>query len=68
MAYTIKVDKNLCIGCGACQATCPDNFKMVGGKAKAIKESVNDIGCNQDACDSCPVSAITVTKADAKKK
>ncbi len=67
MAYKIEVDKNLCIGCGACVATC-NNFKMVSGKAKPVKDIVNDIGCNQDASDCCPVSAINIKNADAKKK
>jgi len=61
MAYEIKVDKSKCIGCGACEATC-DNFEVVDGKARPKKPKVNDIGCNQQAADACPVSAITVKK------
>ncbi|MBI2630124.1 ferredoxin [Candidatus Pacearchaeota archaeon] len=53
----IKVDKEKCIGCGACEAICPEIFKMEDGKAKVIgKESK----CTKEAADSCPVQAIEV--------
>ena len=57
--YKIAVDKEKCIGCGACAAQC-DNFEMDGDKAKPKKEVVNEIGCNKDGADSCPVEAISV--------
>lgn len=56
-----EVDKNLCIGCGACVALCPDVFELgQDGKAK-----IKDIdGCNKCDCeaakDSCPVEAISL--------
>jgi len=61
MAYKIEVDKETCIGCGACVAQC-DNFEMDGDKAKPKEAKVNDISCNQDASDACPVTAIKITK------
>lgn len=55
----INVDKNLCIGCGACAAICPDTFKMnEEGKSEAISEGDKD--CAQNAAQSCPVQAIKV--------
>ena len=48
-----------CIGCGACVAQC-DNFEMEGDKAKPKKAEVADIGCNKDAADACPVTAIKI--------
>jgi ferredoxin len=56
-----KVNKDLCIGCGACEATCPKVFKVEDdGKSHVI----NPKGCEncdcQSACDNCPVSAITL--------
>ncbi len=57
----IEVDKEKCIGCGACAAQC-DNFEMDGDKAKAKQTEVDDIGCNKDASDACPVEAIKVTE------
>jgi ferredoxin len=59
--YTIEVIKKDCIGCGACTVNC-DNFVMDGDKAKPIKAEVDEIGCNQEASDSCPVTAIKITK------
>ena len=59
--YKITVDTEACIGCGACAATC-DNFEIRDGKAHAKKSDVIDIGCNQEAADICPVSAIKVKK------
>ena len=62
MVYRITVDKGKCIGCGACAASC-NNFEMQEGKAAAKKAQVEDVGCNQEAADICPVEAIKVEKA-----
>ena len=50
-----KIDKEKCIGCGACASICSDGIEMIDGKAviknpkaKCIKETVN----------MCPVGAI----------
>lgn len=51
-----------CIGCGMCEATCPDVFSMGDdGLAHAIEEDVPEEleGDVQDAVDGCPVSAIS---------
>jgi len=61
MTYKINIDKEKCIGCGACTAQC-DNFEMKGDKAVAKKKEVDEIGCNQEAADICPVEAIIVKK------
>ncbi len=57
--YKIEVDKEKCIGCGACAATC-DNFEMDGDKAKPKQAEVDGLGCNKDGADACPVEAISV--------
>jgi len=56
----INVDKEKCIGCGACVSLCPRGFKLVDGKAFAIKSDVKKITCEKEAADSCPVGAITI--------
>jgi len=61
MAHTIKVDKSKCIGCGACEATCPKSFKLEGGKAHPVKSSVEELTCEKDAESGCPVDAISVS-------
>ena len=59
--FKIEVDKDACIGCGACTAQC-DNFEMDGDKAKAKETEVDEKGCNEAAADSCPVSCIKITE------
>ena len=56
----IKVDRDACIGCGACVSICPAEFEMVEGKAKEKKSEVKKITCEKDAAESCPVNAISV--------
>jgi len=56
----IIIDGEKCIGCGACVSLCPKSFKLVDGKACAIKAEVKKITCEKDAADSCPVCAITI--------
>jgi ferredoxin len=59
---SVKVDKKLCIGCGACASTCPSVFEMKGGKSvvKKAKVSGDDESCAKEAMSSCPVDAISV--------
>ena len=59
--YRIELDKDTCIGCGACTVAC-DNFVMDGDKAKVVNHDVDELKCNQDAADGCPVTAIKITK------
>lgn len=58
----VSIDEEKCIGCGACAAICPENFTLDGGKAKTKSSSVEKMGCNQEASDSCPVKAITIKR------
>ncbi len=58
-----KVDKDLCIGCGACVFLCPEVFKIGNdGKSEVIPEvdyKENKAGI-QKAVENCPVQAISV--------
>jgi ferredoxin len=54
------VDKNKCIGCGACEAICPHNaIKLVNGKSTI--DSKKCVSCGT-CVNVCPVSAITNKK------
>lgn len=57
----IIVDKDKCIGCGACVATAPKSFRLSeDGKAEVIeppKDSEEEI---KNAAESCPVEAIKI--------
>ncbi|MGI6226678.1 MAG: ferredoxin [Peptococcales bacterium] len=60
----VYVDQDLCIGCEACVALCPDLFGMYPNCdfAYAITEDVpeNLEDCAQEAVRSCPVQAIII--------
>jgi ferredoxin len=56
------INQELCIGCGQCEAICPEVFKLNDGKSvvlelqdySSFKEKIDQ------AVDSCPVQAISV--------
>jgi ferredoxin len=54
----IKVDKEKCIGCGACTSV-SDNFEMKDGKA-VVKDKNSKDKSNKEAEDICPVKAIII--------
>lgn len=62
--YTMKasIDKDLCIGCGACTGICPNVFVLEDdGKAGVQVDEVaaEDEEATQEAVAGCPVGAIT---------
>lgn len=59
----VKVNKDTCIGCGACAAICDTVFELDDeGLSVAKKEEVKDDEKQavRDAADSCPTGAIEV--------
>ena len=55
----VEVDKEKCIGCGACTAVAPDTFEFDDdGLAKATNNEINDDV--KTAAEGCPTEAITV--------
>jgi len=58
----IEIDRDLCIGCGACVAVCPTGtIALVEGKAAVSEEE--SIFCGH--CEAvCPQAAIRVTAID----
>ena len=57
----VIVDKDLCIGCGACQAICPDVFEINDdGLSEVIESEVADKNKEEvvEAIESCPTEAI----------
>ena len=57
----LKVNEDVCIGCGACQAVCPEVFQINDeGIATTIVDEISD-EVKEDAIDAkegCPVGAI----------
>lgn len=58
----ITIEREKCIGCGSCEAVCPQYWKISqDGKADFLgPQELKEIGCNQEAADSCPVQCIII--------
>ena len=61
MMHKIVVDKDKCVGCGACAATCSSAFGMKDGKAFVVKSEVEKLTCEKEAESVCPVDAISIS-------
>jgi ferredoxin len=58
----VKVDKNICIGCGACASTCPEVFEMKEDQKSHVKpkfDAKKNAKCIKEAIEGCPVTAIS---------
>lgn len=59
----IKVDHNLCIGCGNCQAIAPKAFELKDGKSNVKENWQEESEENIKAAkEGCPVQAISLTE------
>lgn len=66
--------RDRCIGCGACASICPAYWTMSDdGKSdlkgatlvdgsENFKLEINDLSCNTEAADACPVQCILVSE------
>ena len=63
----LRVDEDICIGCGACQAICPKVFD-VDGVAKVVVDEISEEVKDDaiDAMEGCPVAAIVEEKEEEK--
>jgi ferredoxin len=59
----VRIDKDLCTGCGSCEGICPEVFAVVGdtaenrlGESAEIPEEY--VNACLEAVDSCPVESI----------
>lgn len=71
-AVKVLINRENCIGCGVCEALCPEVFEIDEDGFSSVKEphregdlgkgEVGDHlkGCVEEASSSCPVSVITV--------
>lgn len=57
-----KVNKDVCIGCGACTSIAPDVFEIGDdGLAEVVKDNIGEEKEDViDASESCPTEAIEV--------
>lgn len=59
------VDEDLCIGCGACEDTCPEVFELGDdGLAHVVHANAGPelYECIRSAIDGCPVDAIAIAE------
>ncbi len=63
----IKVDENVCIGCGACTYIDSDTFKMNDKNvSEAVSQEVTEKA--KEAKAGCPVDAIKIDETQVQEK
>lgn len=58
-----KVDDNTCIGCGLCEATCPEVFKLNDNDISEVIVNTVPPGAQascREAAEGCPAEAISI--------
>jgi len=65
MAQKIKIDENICVGCGACEGASPQYFKVDDNLSHFLGEQNKDYSDEvlseiQIGVSSCPFGAITL--------
>ncbi len=69
MAFTVKIDRTLCIGAGSCVALAPLAFSL-DNEAKAVLLPTASSESNDnllEAAKACPVAAICVYDENGKQ-
>lgn len=58
----VSIERNDCIGCGLCEATCPEVFRIADdGRSEAYQQpDPAQEAAAKTAAESCPVSVIYV--------
>lgn len=62
----MTVDKNACIGCGACVGTCDKVFGFDDNYAEVIVDEIPEelVSDAMDALEGCPVNAISIINSE----
>lgn len=55
------VNQDTCIGCGTCEAICPEVFRVIDGKSQVQEVNYDDYADKiQQSVSACPVQAISI--------
>jgi ferredoxin len=63
--YRILIDRSLCNGHGVCEAIAPDVFELADDGLAILRTATSEDEAVQEACDSCPMGAISIARAEA---
>jgi ferredoxin len=63
--YRVTIDRSLCNGYGVCEALAPDVFELDGDGLAILRTGVSEDEAVREACDNCPMGAITIAKVEA---
>lgn len=58
----VRIDRDACIGCGACEDTCPDVFEVADDGISVViaTDTAGHEDCILAAAEECPAEAIIV--------
>jgi ferredoxin len=63
--YRVTIDRSLCNGYGVCEALAPDVFVLDNDGLAELRQGVTEDEAVREACDNCPMGAITLVKVEA---
>ena len=63
--YRISIDRSLCNGYGVCEALAPDVFALGDDGLVVLHTERSEYDAVREACDSCPMGAISIAKLEA---
>jgi ferredoxin len=63
--YRISIDRSLCNGYGVCEALAPEVFELDDDGFAVLRTAISDNEALRQACDSCPMGAISIARVEA---
>jgi ferredoxin len=57
----VSVDVSTCVGCGLCEQSCPEVFKVEGDGIAHVKAQACALHNLKEVAEQCPVGAIKVS-------
>ena len=63
--YRVSIDRSLCNGYGVCEAIAPDVVALAEDGLAVLRAGVSEDEAVKEACDSCPMGAISIARVEA---